>query len=659
MKKIVMCVMSLVLCVCMIIPSASAAAKPSQADTLTKLVTQAPLVMARLTAHFVETFWERQAKLRADPDAYHKAYTVVFGDREFSLLTVDAAFAALCSLDFSDIKRTGLSVLTSYINCLLTTLLDMVADYLAEPDGTLYRDEYVSEGFMPGHASFIDSNPSGRWSLGYAQEVITPDDLYTKAYYMGGFNVANRITDKYDDIKVRTVVLDDGSGRGKVAFSVVDAIGICNADVRRIRDKLADFARQNNIVSINVGATHCHSCIDTQGIWSMFGFWARQPLTLVNSLFSPFVDGVDPMPGVDTDYLESIFEKTAKSVRDACAAMETGVLDYCVLNAPQYFSYRKDPLKFIENIYKLTFTPDDARSTPTIIANFGAHPEAVGLKTDDNPAKALSGDFVPYIERVVNGGGCNFMFLQGAVGSMITTDYHDTSDGLNLNRYGGCVRYGEEIGFVLLGMGKTEAQCLAEVVDWEREDATLKALGDAAEGYKPWYEGWEYVPVTRVEPILNIAVREIIIAADNPAVEVIGKVKALNNLLLKDRHTGEYYTVTEVGYLEIGEGIRVLMSPGETVPELVIGGVSLGAENSVGRTDFEYDPLEEYIDGCLLVFDVMNDAIGYIMPDNDYGIVAFRWLNGRVGKHANGLLFSIGEHTASTLIENFLILAQK
>lgn len=67
-----------------------------------------------------------------------------------------------------------------------------------------------------------------------------------------------------DDQAVRVICLDDSSGRGSVVFAVIDCVGISGTDIRRIRERLADFAKENNIVSINISSIHCHSAIDTQ-----------------------------------------------------------------------------------------------------------------------------------------------------------------------------------------------------------------------------------------------------------------------------------------------------------------------------------------------------------------------------------------------------------
>ena len=70
----------------------------------------------------------------------------------------------------------------------------------------------------------------------------------------------------YDDQRVRVIAINDGSGRGTLIFAVIDGFGISSTDVRGIRKELADFAKANNIVGINISVLHQHSCVDTFGM---------------------------------------------------------------------------------------------------------------------------------------------------------------------------------------------------------------------------------------------------------------------------------------------------------------------------------------------------------------------------------------------------------
>lgn len=563
----------------------------------------------------------------------------------------------------SDIKETA----TNFMLAALCNSLDKVGSFFIKtivkflPDNQDMIDisEYKNENFYEGNSEFIENtSASSKWSMGYSQRVLTPTDLTENTYYMGGFAVGNKIVDKYDDIKVRAICLDDGSERGKVMFATIDAIGICNDNIREIRALLKDYAEQNNIVSINISVTHTHSGIDMQGIWGIFGEWKSNPLSAIKT-FLPFVKS--DASGVNKAYMQSVYRKTADALIDACNGMKQGNMYYSEKNIAQYLTERNDTVNIIDEMSRIRFVPDDG-SKQTLITNFGCHPETVGLATGDNPGNIMSADFVPYMENVINKAGFNFMYIQGAIGEMITSANNLSSDGLNLNRYQRCVRYGEELGYIALGMTYTKQECIDLVVDHEREANDLATLGDNKNNYTPWYSNWQKSDEKPIEPILNIAAKEIVLKCDNPVVGLLAKLAATENLMMTNKNEkNSIYTVTEVGYLELGKFIKVLISPGETNPEFVLGGLTMTKGGSIKGKDFAYKPLNEYFDSNtkVLVFDVMNDSAGYINPDNDYALAVARYRNGVLNYNTNALLFSLTSNMGSTLISSFLELADK
>ena len=122
--------------------------------------------------------------------------------------------------------------------------------------------------------------------------------------------------------------------------------------------------------------------------------------------------------------------------------------------------------------------PSAAASRP-LRANFGAHPETVGLKTDDNPGD-VSADFVYYTEQVINKAGYNFMYFQGAIGSLIPpTDF--SNDGLRTAMKDGQIRD----SYCILGM--TLLRRSAEL----KSPTPVESEGmSQSDSYTLWYEGW-------------------------------------------------------------------------------------------------------------------------------------------------------------------------
>lgn len=589
----------------------------------------------------------------------------------FSVATaVPAAAAERNETGISENVKTSLlgpvfAALTRGVDRVVNGILNVVAAVTPQSSGYTKFNDYVSKNYFRGTENFLDETPkSAKWSLGYGQRVLTPDDLLQRTYYMGGFDVANVITGKYDEIKVRSVCLDDGTGRGKVIFAVIDAIGLSNSDVRGIRESFINaLGSDDDITAINISVTHTHSGIDTQGIWAVFGVYGQDRANILKSLLPVFNTG-EPVSGVDKTFMQSVYTLSTEAMLEAYNSMTAGELYYAEKDASKYFRVRKDPSNLIKEISRFRFDPyvnhDNDKGNdvpPTIIANFGCHPETVGYG-----GSVMSADFVPYMEQVMNDAGYNFLFIQGAIGGMITSSRGLSNDGLSLQRYQEAIRQGEELGFFVLGMAYDEQGCIDFVVDHDREAADLSALGDNASAYTPWYKGWTAVKEERLDPILNIAIKEVQIKIDNPVVKFIGKLGVTSNDLLKDGK-GTFYTVTEIGYLEFGKTVKVLMSPGETNPDFVNDGVSMNAETSTHRKDFRYNPLKEYTqyfgaDDHLLVFDEMNDAAGYINPDNDYALMVVRYTAEGIGMNTNALLFSLASNMGSILIGNFLELAE-
>ena len=118
---------------------------------------------------------------------------------------------------------------------------------------------------------------------------------------------------------------------------------------------------------------------------------------------------------------------------------------------------------------------------------------------------------------------------------------------------------------------------------------------------------------------------------------------------------GNYTGTTEVGYLQIGETLKIAMIPGELEPSIASGTLVMHAANSFSGTDFSHNPLCETAGGdYLYVFGLTNDAIGYIIPDNDFCML-FLGTKRAAKLFGNHYLeiFSYGKTAASTVVKAF------
>ena len=612
MKKVLLSVISVILCISLMIPAAvTAFAETPDATVTDTTVENVPPV---------------------DLDS-------IIGSLEGPAGELGDKFESLSSTNIKTVFMNTLArVVNTLSNVLITVLGKGINLFLPKtPALNSYADFNLDEygNFYAGMDEFLDEPAAGaRWSLGYAQESILPDDFGTVPYTMGGYGLMAETTETFDGLWVRTVVLDDGSGRGKVAFCVLDAIGIANADVRLIRAAVADFAKANNIVSINVSVTHTHSGIDLQGVWD------STVENVLNNITLGALGLAELKSGVDRKFLQTIIDQTAKSIKDATADMKTGELTLAKMDiGDEYLRDRTYPDCYDGNMYRLEFTPDKAGATPTIIATFGVHPENSGFGHT-----VISADFIPYTEEVLNAAGYNFIFIQGAVGT-ITYERHRSNDGLDLTRYEEAVRYGWEIGYFLLGMELTEAECKA--LNFELGDFLGVAEYEGQEGYTVWYEGWTPVEEEVVKPMLNVKHMQYVIEVSNVLLDIIGKSGITDYFFLYDDATGKYYEVTECGYMELGDSLNILISPGEHYGEILKGGK--GLEN------FEYDSYREMFGENTIIFDLANDAIGYIEPDPEFVMAGMKYDEKADEVDSDTwCLISFGEHTASTVAGKFV-----
>ncbi len=499
------------------------------------------------------------------------------------------------------------------------------------------------------------------WHLGYSQRSITPENV--QKYYIGG-NLSvppRRAVGVLDDIKVRAVALSDGEGRPVEVFCAVDCIGLTNSAVGRIRSKLDGFCRENGVACVNVLSTHAHSSVDTMGIWSVTG------KKLLKNL-SDLKKGKVLTPSVDSGFLSLVTQRVVEAAEEAVGRIQPGRLylaqigtnsveelnsaakndlqsvplaDYGV----KAFAFAKRPPKeYSPRLNRLRFVPNDPNAAETVIVNFGAHPYANGLKIKANKGNMLSADFPFYMEKVINEAGDNFIFFNAAV------------NGIYPNRSAGGVKeehftrqteaLGGDLGRLVVAMTKKQD---------EIERDPLLCTEGRGEAYRDAVRriGIEAVCERELEPRMTAAHKKITLKVENPLEKLIGKL-GFACFDMQRPKKGEYELVTETGYYEFGDknALKIVLVPGEITPGLVSGTGDMLADNSITRQGSDFKSLVEAVGGDTAVFGLANDALGYIIPDNDYCMFFAGY-----GKLAEKLffkgyahyqeMFSIGRHTAS------------
>lgn len=572
-------------------------------------------------------------------------------------------------------------IFADIVESLLNLILKMFSGLFEDGPGFVTQDDAnvkAAENFYSGTGNEFrtTAEESAQWHLGYSNASLIPDDYSNGTYYIGGYiaiengfsNVVEGIAEipgiGKDDMKVRCIAINDGTDKGTALFATIDCIGITNADIKDIRALLSSYAKENNIVSINVSSTHTHSCIDTEGLWTKLLYKLSH-----NGIVSGTGSDEELIQGTNPAYMAFLKEKVADALIDAYEDLQPGVLTYTEKDLGQeYFNNKNRPssgamIYEIDNegqkvytgekeiamtdISRFIFIPDDETVTPTMMLNIAAHPDVAGLPTESNSGREISGDYLFYCGKFLEDAGYNFMFFQGAIAG-IYMSRSVTGDGVPTEqRVEESQRYGYELARMALALTMTKEQVEAD--DMLNCAEEIAKYGDS-EDYSIWYENWnkdnegnDEIPEEQiVEPFLNLLITQVEIPISNHLIEAVGKLNMANYVVIT-KEDGSYATITEVGYMEMGNQFKTVFLPGEICQDLIApDGASLKAENSITALPFYESPACEIFGDDVKCFGLMNDAIGYVVPDNDFTM-------GDPVNHYHELI-SLGKNVASTLM---------
>ncbi|MBR3780125.1 MAG: hypothetical protein IKK63_02855 [Clostridia bacterium] len=558
----------------------------------------------------------------------------------FSLIFGGSSVTSYAAADFTKtLENFGLSI----VETIFTTLVGAINFIVPDSPKFVKVKDRVIENFYEGTETWEKETKKGaQWKLGYAKASLVPSDWETKDYYLGGFidpnnGMVNKVEEIIDDMQARVIAVEDGSGRGVALFANIDCIGFSNGDIKEIRKRVEAMKLGVKFNSINVSSTHTHSCIDTQGLWT--NLFPK----LFKNLALSYIPFVEKERGADAEYMEFIYETVANAMKKAVETMVPGTMTYAVKEInPEYFNNknRSQSTSLIDDLARFVFTPDNKSLKPTMIVNIAAHPDVAGLPVDDvDNGRDLSGDYIYYLGEKIEEKEFNFMFFNGAIAG-IYEGRGPAGDGVPTERrYEETLRYGYEVANMALNLTNTVEQIEANMTDKEKAQmAEEKEIG--GEHYTLWYEGWTPVEEKVLEPNLNIIIKEVKIKVTNPLIQLVGKLNLVNYTVCKEGFN--YYIFAEIGYMEMG-GVKVAFMPGEIVQDLICGGGSLTADGSFTGKDFGYKTVYELFGEDTICFGLMNDAIGYVVPDNDYSMAL-------LGDHYQEMI-SLGEEAGSTILK--------
>ncbi len=489
-------------------------------------------------------------------------------------LTLSVPASAASKVDPSEgisarIEATFYQLLDKLVAC-LGKVLNLFIPGLNWGDKWQNYDSYVTpDGFYPGEAEFDTEVADGaQWSAGYAYASLLEGlDIFNGTFYMAGTlePMEGRVPTKViDDQGVSVYALSDGTS-GIYVQAVIDGYGLARGDVLAIRSKLADFAKENNIISINVSVLHQHSCIDILGMGAPL-----VPAILKNPALSLIGGNIeDYVGGKSVEFMNNMYDVVADAVVTAVESMETGSLYYGSVDASELIYDKREPITFDGELHRFRFDPDDESANEIWLCEAAIHCVGFGAGAD-----VISADFPYYFkEYIKETTDADVVYVQGAE-LAITTEYDnittdDTAENARVKAYG--------------------------------VELAKKALAINNE--------------TELEPVLNIAFKEVAIETDNQILTLVVREGLINSVITKDKLG--FNIITEVGYLELGNKIGVVLLPGEIAPEIIWGGV-VGADKSWTNETWDYAPMSETakIDK-LLCFGLNNDQIGYVLADND------------------------------------------
>lgn len=398
-----------------------------------------------------------------------------------------------------------------------------------------------------------------------------------------------------DGLWARGIVLKDGDET--LAIVAIDLVGWFNGDVVACRDLLKE--RGVDVDHLIVTSTHTHQGADSLGQWG-----------------SRFLKS-----GYTPEYRDQLREAVVDVVTRARAAtvpvsMVVGSVhpsDYdAVKGAANVVGDTRDPYIVYDDLGTARFVAADGSTVATLI-NWANHPET---RSDTN--NYLSSDYVHALRATVEDGvvwndhsragiGGVAIYLNGAVGGMMTALHISVTDP-DGNEW--------------------------RDSSWEKTDAEGQLVGEMA------LDAIEHGE-TIADPDLSFRMRRFRMPVDNLAFQTMFLAHLFDRELYDydatlpiDPNTNLPNIETEVDQVRIGP-LELITIPGETLPELFVGGYDGSGTHSPGvpvidpgnpnPPDLALAPAgpywrDEMSGGTRWLVGLGNDELGYIIPPYNFEV---------------------------------------
>jgi hypothetical protein len=349
---------------------------------------------------------------------------------------------------------------------------------------------------------------------------VTPDPLLPVS---GGAGPSKPTSRKIGELTVRALVYENDGTR--VAICSTDFLGFPGVLCDKVRRQVTRIDPKNIIIA----ATHNHSGPDCYGFPNSNGETAA-----------------------DIKYLNSVCKKLADAINEAVDKLQPAHVKIATGKARGKIAYNY----YAEQLYDprcdvIQFLDLEGKPLATFV-NYACHPEVIGADQG-----ILSPDFVgPLYERIRHRGGGIGIYINGALGGMVTADCRGP-DGRDMRTWRNeCIR----IGYLLA-------------------DEALRIVADA--------------PVEK-DPKLFCSNKTIEFPVENQMLLAIVKMSPLG-FKLNDNGT----IATQLNVVNLGDA-QMLTIPGEALPNI---GYYL-KRNMHGEHN--------------MLLGLANDAFGYILTKVDF-----------------------------------------
>ena len=348
---------------------------------------------------------------------------------------------------------------------------------------------------------------------------VTPDPLLPVS---GGAGPSRPASRKIGELTVRALVFENDGTR--VAICSTDFLGFPGVLCNKVRRQVPGIDPKN----ILIAATHNHSGPDCYGFPDSSGKTAA-----------------------DIEYLNGVCKKLADAVNEAVRKLQPANVKIATGKARGKIAYNY----YAEKLYDprcdvIQFLDSESKPLATFV-NYACHPEVIGAGQG-----ILSPDFVgPLYDRIEQRGGGVGIFVNGALGGMVTADCRGP-DGRDMRTWDECIRIGNLLA-----------------------DEALRIVADA--------------PIEK-EPKLFCGNTSVEFPVENQMLLAIVKMSPLG-FQLSDSDT----IATQVNVVNLGNA-QMLTIPGEALPNI---GYYL-KRNMHGTHN--------------MLLGLTNDAFGYILMKVDF-----------------------------------------